>query len=179
MSQGLREQVAKQIEEAFANTPYPGDENISPEVYEGEKLTADFKGKHWRDIPLESVFYHKDDLPFFTDVGFRFYLPIYLLAMLRHRAKVDTLPIGLLTSLAPPQEFIWRRHWKSMKKTGSFEEYFAQMKRDFLKRMGAFSTKERGAVLAFLEAFEQLFPNDISDPRELREAIKYWRKKGL
>ena len=177
MSKRLREQVAKQIEEAFADTPYPGDENISPEVYEGEKLTADLKGKHWRDIPLESIFYHKGDLPFFTDAGFRFYLPVFLLAMLRHRAKVDTLPIGLLTKLAPPQEFVWRRDWKSMKKTGSFEEYFAQLRRDFLKRMRAFSPKECAAVLAFLEAFGQLFPNDISDPRELREAIQYWRTR--
>ena len=28
MAQEIRQRVAKQIEEAFADTPYPGDENI-------------------------------------------------------------------------------------------------------------------------------------------------------
>jgi hypothetical protein len=99
--------------------------------------------------------------------------------MLNHRAKVDTLPIGLLSALSPPQEFIWRRMWNDRNKKGSFERDFERIRDQFLARMRGFAPKERAAILSFLEAYEQLFPDDVVEPRLLREAIKYWRTRIL
>ncbi len=42
--------VIREIEEAFADVPYPEDENISP--YEPEDVEA-FRGRHWREVSVD------------------------------------------------------------------------------------------------------------------------------
>lgn len=79
-----RDEVKAQVEKAFAGAPYPGDDRIaySTAAFECSELNADFKGKHWREIPREVLKRHHDDLPLFSSAGRRFYLPAYLFAAL-------------------------------------------------------------------------------------------------
>lgn len=89
-----------QIEAAFADVPYPGDDHL----YEGGQRDDDYDdvirnltGKHWRDfIPKRKP--RKDrssqlnkDLYFCSPAAWHFFLPAHLIAEVM-RGKVDPLP---------------------------------------------------------------------------------------
>lgn len=78
------ERLKQQIEQAFADVPYPGDENIGADPYDWEcaELNQHLRGRHWRDIPRDILQYHQHDLPFFSTAGLHYYLPTYMLAAL-------------------------------------------------------------------------------------------------
>lgn len=84
-------EIAKGIESAFADIPYPGDDNIVERLIvdgremgdpEREEIADAFRGKPWRDLPREVILYHYDSLPFLTLEAFRYYLPAYLITAL-------------------------------------------------------------------------------------------------
>src|SRR5688572_11923892 len=77
------EAVRRAIEQAFDGVPYPGDARlVSSEDDESVDLRENLKGRHWKEIPRDILRYHHDDLPFFSNIGFRYYFPAYLLAAL-------------------------------------------------------------------------------------------------
>jgi hypothetical protein len=82
-------ELVAQIERAFAAVPYPGDEHIcqgTAAQFEGSEeanIAAVFRGRHWRDVPLEGLARYSATLTFLTPAAFRFYLPAYLLAVIR------------------------------------------------------------------------------------------------
>lgn len=79
-----RDEVKAEIEKAFADVPYPGDDRIaySTTAFECPEINADFRGKHWKEVPREVLQYHHDDLPLFSSAGCQYYLPAYLFAAL-------------------------------------------------------------------------------------------------
>lgn len=96
--------IALDVEIAFNNVPYPGDDNLiaftghweSPDVLEA------FRGKHWRDISLDVLFTHRLSLSLFSPKAFLFNLPAYLIAALLHPNVVDTLRENVCFLLTPP-----------------------------------------------------------------------------
>jgi hypothetical protein len=120
-SRGQPEQPAKpeqelvtQIERAFADVPYPGDDHIcrgagvQVEGSEEANIAAVFRGRHWRDVPLEGLARYSATFCFLTPEAFRFYLPAYLLAVIRlSPEEVERVPIAgaleesLIQSLRP------------------------------------------------------------------------------
>ncbi len=166
MTEELTQQVTRQIEEAFADTPYPGDENMSTSATEG--LDEDFHSKHWRDVPLKSLFTHRGDLMFFTPAAFRFYLPAFMLGVLKHNSEVDTLGYNLIAHLSPDPY----RGLPDPPKL-DFESRLKQRTADF-------TSDEATAVLAFLksyrvlhsENFEQSLYGDLLDG-----ALPFWEVK--
>ena len=98
--------LIEQIRRAFADVPYPGDEDLAVDSYgeEPDALERAFRGlDDWR--VLDPAFL--DDAPegwgsalsFFSDAAFRFYLPAFLVAHLRGREfrsdPAEALSIGL------------------------------------------------------------------------------------
>ena len=75
-----------QIEEAFADVPYPGDENL----YDGWQLDDDYEdvinnltGKHWRDLIPKRRGQHNPltkDIIFCSAAAWQFFLPAYMIA---------------------------------------------------------------------------------------------------
>ncbi|MEO8606855.1 MAG: DUF6714 family protein [Chloroflexota bacterium] len=169
MSQELREKVAKQIEEAFADAPYPGDENIGWGCgSEGGMLEEAFRGKHWSELSLELILDNRDKLPCTTPEGFRFYMPAWLLAALLHyeMPKAYDLCQSLIFNLCPQDDSAMQEH--------------------FLRHIAKFNAQEKAAVLAFLEAWKELHPDEIEMevilPARLRKlslALAFWKNPAL
>ena len=66
MTQELLQKTCLKIENAFAHTPYPGDNKV------GRYEVDDFRG-HWKSIPLDTIMIHRDELAYFSPEGFRHY----------------------------------------------------------------------------------------------------------
>jgi hypothetical protein len=80
------QKLVAQIERAFADVPYPGDDRICEGVTaahrqspsEEARIAAEFRGRHWREVPLENLARYSATLCFLTPEAYRFYLPAYL-----------------------------------------------------------------------------------------------------
>jgi hypothetical protein len=81
-----KEEVIVQIREAFATTPYPGDPFLqgSFDGCEPYDEVGAFVGKtDWSKLDSTILDGHYSALSFFSEGGFRFFLPAYLIADLR------------------------------------------------------------------------------------------------
>jgi hypothetical protein len=84
------EDVIKEIHEAFGNNEYPGDGSLqgSFEGCEPFEEVSPFKGKtDWRTVDPEFLDGHAGALNFFSEAGFRFFLPAYLVADLQSKLR--------------------------------------------------------------------------------------------
>lgn len=80
------EDIIKKIHEAFGNNEYPGDGFLqgSFEGCEPFDEVSPFKGKtDWRTLDPDLLDGHGGALSFFSEAGFRFFLPAYLIADLQ------------------------------------------------------------------------------------------------
>ena len=84
--------LAKQIEEAFADTPYPGDafEAISATPYD-EGIVEYFRGTTWKGHQVRNLRCHSAALSFFTDAAYRYWLPAFMLAHLENPGEADVI----------------------------------------------------------------------------------------
>lgn len=76
------EEVKKNIEFAFANVQFPGDEYLLDSTCQDESEIEDFKGRNWQrwqDIPPEIIDYNYSSLPFLTPIALLFFLPAYMI----------------------------------------------------------------------------------------------------
>jgi len=63
-----KEEVAAQIEAAFADTPSPGDDFEDISVTEWDEGIVDyFRGKSWSGHRVQDLRYHEAALSFFTE----------------------------------------------------------------------------------------------------------------
>lgn len=152
--------LAKQIREAFADATYPGDDNL---IYDsrdvGARQIADaFRGKHWSEVPFETLLYHNDALHFFSPEAFRFYLPAYLLAVLERYEDADILPemlVGVLTA-PDPQDPVYS---------------------SFRRKFDGFSAARKAAITAFLEYLLRTHPDEYPDDALLKALQSYWTQQ--
>src|SRR5690242_6376040 len=99
-----RAELEAQVRAAFANVPYPGDDNIaSAGAWEPAAIAEVLRGKDWRD--LKGVDFDFGSAPsFLTPAAFRYYLPALLLNLLEDRGSptyFDSLAGSTLFSLEP------------------------------------------------------------------------------
>ncbi len=104
MTEELTQQVARQIEEAFADTPYPGDGNICHYAPFGddENVRRDFTGKSWKVIYPEFVIVNREVLRYLEPKAFHFYLPAYLLTVILYPDQADLLRQRIVEELYLP-----------------------------------------------------------------------------
>jgi hypothetical protein len=73
------EDLINRIFEVFKSAPYPGDDKlICHQCDECHRLRDDFKGKKAQEVDSETVYYHQDSLPLFSDEAKRYFLPAFL-----------------------------------------------------------------------------------------------------
>lgn len=142
---GLEESALKrQIEEAFASFPYPGDDKLvekdSPEYLD---VAERFKGKHWidwKDHPTELLMKTVGDLSFFSPAAFCYYLPLYMLQVLLNNTEYPFSGevIGNLAPLSTP----WGNGWVK-------------------KRLSLMNPSQLVAVLAFLKYIKEKQGDDL------------------
>src|SRR5262245_57884025 len=104
MTPELQQQVTGEIEAAFAETPYPGDDNVAAYARYGRSIADALRGKHWSAVELEVIREHRWEIFLLTPETFRYYLPIFMLAALYHYEETDTLAHNLIFSLTPQRE---------------------------------------------------------------------------
>ena len=78
-----KELVIREIQAAYINNEYPGDNYLQGSVEGSEPFEEiePFKGqKDWMKIPSQVLNRHAGALNFFSEAGFRYFLPAYLVA---------------------------------------------------------------------------------------------------
>lgn len=110
------ERLKQQIEQAFADVPYPGDENIGADPYDWEcaELNQHLRGKHWREIPRDLLQYHQHDLPSFSPAGLQYYLPAYLLAALDNFVDVPDFTVYHVNPEVGDLHDYWAKRFEGM-----------------------------------------------------------------
>lgn len=164
----LKQDVHTKILEAFASTPYPGDEALVADQsgYDPEcnEICSAFKGKNWKDISVEMVNEHKEALPLLTPGAFRYYLPAYMIGCVNSYYDVDVALDSVLFNLTPPQPrsgLEWNSFWT---------------------RAQQFNEQESDAIKSFLELMHQYQRADwasegMEPPADrVGPAIDFWRE---
>lgn len=124
------EEVIQQIEAAFAGETYPGDDRIVERLdWESIDERAAFLGKHWRDaIDPDFLMAHRL-FCFFSLEGLRFYLPAYLIGLLRFPKEGLEWSGSLLGVLYPSdrweRESRWLPRWEQLMQTFSRQQKHA------------------------------------------------------
>ena len=128
-------QLIADIEEAFRHVPYPGDGRIvaAPHSPEPAEIAEVFRGRDWRDLSVAFLFHYHASLSCFTPEAFRYYLPAYLLAIIRNFDEADILSVKVMYDLTPPSE--------------------AHYNPDFSERTSVLAEREREVVASFVAFF--------------------------
>jgi hypothetical protein len=138
------------------------------------------RGKHWKELTIDFIVQHREEIECVTADGFRFYLPAFMLAVLLHWDEVDTLPLNLISALTPPKFKDSQRAFKLRPKLAqsySLEEHNRTQMDNFQKKVKACSPMEKAAVKAFLDAYPSLFPQDRLQHERARQGAAVWRSK--
>jgi len=88
-----KESVRASIRRAFANVPQPSRiEDMRFPRYTGDdsyEMAVALLGKRWTDIPIETLFFHRESLGTLAPVAYRAYLPAYLDAAIASDDPLD------------------------------------------------------------------------------------------
>jgi hypothetical protein len=155
-----REMIGK----AFANRPYPGDDNIGARNdrypdYEGHGVARFFRGKDWRQITLETLLHeYQGDagatVTFMVPEGFRYYLPAFLLMALEPESELDD---SVMLNLTAP----------GLHDTAMVDRFRA--------RVEGLSADERAAVICTLRCLAERYDREGYPYNPAKEALEsYW-----
>lgn len=178
-----RETVMNQIREAFAEVEYPGDEFLqgSYDGCEPYETVTPFRGRNdWRAIDAEFLDAHYDALSFFSEGGFRFFLPAYLIAELQNALQTAD-PVFHLThgfsdgSVEVPgkrRTFV-RRFGKSA--LVNPRRYGAMTSHDYAQyRLSVFTKEEAQAIVVYLRYKRDADPHKLDRDRIDAALNGYW-----
>ncbi len=156
-------ELIDRISSAFAAAPYPGDNNIIVNVndLESQDIAKAFRGYHWRSLRFDTIFYHRDSLPFLSPQAFRFYLPAYLITAIRHYEDGDTLFEFVVYQLTPPRDKRDKREWKW-----------------FRQNVEVMNAAQSDAICRFLEYVQRRYPNDFPNGEPQYALDTYWRQSA-
>jgi hypothetical protein len=158
MRKSTVEDLAKEIESAFQDVTYPGDDNLvydnSGRYWDVREAAQAFKSQHWKTIPLKVIVSNRDHLPFLTPAAFHFFLPAFLLASLLHPVEADTLNDNLIYLLTPPDETDRRKNW-------------------LLSIANKSSSEQKAVIIAFMKFKMEEEPAMYED--DAKVAIEFWK----
>ena len=182
-----REVVIEKIESAFAGNEHPGGRFLQGS-FEGcepyEEVGPFEKVEDWRGIEAGFLDGHANALSFFSEAGFRYFLPAYLISDLLGRLQTAD-PLFHLTHgfsdwttevPAGDRTFVIR-HGRSAfinpRRYGAMTSY------DYARwRLSVFSREEANAIVAYLEFKRDLDPNVI-DRQSIDAALKsFWLERA-
>lgn len=160
------ETVIEQIHSAFDANQYPGDYHLQGSFLGSEPYeeVGPFKGQtHWQNLKADFLDSHADALSFFSDAGFHFFLPAYLIADVKNQLNVAN-PVLHLTSFK--QTFINPKIYGA----STWYEYSCS-------RLSTFTREETSAIVAYLNYKLNLVETDCE--KEMIEASLriFWLKR--
>lgn len=149
-----KEQVKQAILDAFADVPYPGDDEIARKDSSGrieEEVVRDFKGVDARAVPRKVFLQHHDPSLKFSVTGLQYYLPAYLTAALEN---VGDLVYWVVYFLDPTDR---GKGW-------------------FLHDFGGYSPAQKSAIARFLEYVRDAMPHVTIGDVAQHALDHYWSK---
>lgn len=98
--------IAREVERAFSDVPYPGDEDlVAHRCPVCAELAEAFRGTRWRDLSTSRISEYHNGLPHFSPPAFRHYLPAYMTAILLHLDESEPLIWdSIFTNVIPPEK---------------------------------------------------------------------------
>ncbi len=164
-TEAARETAAQAIHTAFAEVPYPGDDQVTAYARYGRSIADALRGKHWSEVTLDVLAQHRWEIFLLSPDTFRFYAPVFMLAALYHFDELDTFPHNVLFSLTPQREEHIHNYF-----AGEFNDYFS-------RRAAAFSREEKNAIRIFLETIAAMHPDEewLYDIDLERMTLPFWR----
>ena len=178
-----RERTIEQIRLAFAAHVFPGDYFLQGS-FEGSEPAEEidpFKSqKDWQVIDADFLDAHASALSFFSEAGFRFYLPAYLIADLNDQLKIADPLFHLIHGFsdiaveAPVKGRVFTiRSGKSV--FVNPRRYGALTFFDCARyRLSIFTREEASAIVAYLR-FKRDFDPDTYDKAGIGAALKlFW-----
>ncbi len=182
-----RETVINHISEVFAQVEHPGDEFLqgSFDGCEPYEVVSLFKGRHdWQAVGSEFLDAHYDALSFFSEGGFRFFLPAYLIADLEDNLQTAD-PVFHLThgfsdgSVEIPgrTRTVVRRFGKSV--FVNPRRYGAMTSYDYARyRLSVFTTEEAQAIVAYLRYKRDADPHKLNHGQIDAALNLYWLERA-
>jgi hypothetical protein len=157
------QRLKDEIERAFRDIPYPGDDNIAFNKRDEDlERLAEFKGKHWKDLTFEFLVpSHYSSMTFFTTEAFQFYLPAYLVVAAEYYFESDALSINIIRDLVLPYE-------------GKYEKWQRNCD-EFYKRFKPLNAEQKRAIKSFLEFIRDMYSEDIPCNDHLLALERYWQ----
>lgn len=182
------EAVVAQIAGAWHDAEYPGDGNLSgdPRICCGEYgyVAEFFRGKHWRDVTLESLKEYEGPAnacyAFMSGAALRFYLPSLMLIAIEEpldgaRSEWEASMTDVAVwALDPPR---YRPELEEYEKTLTQRAgVMTRESRDRLRqwwdeRMTGLTDAQVRAIATFLA---RIAVRRTDDDEQLRDALEYW-----
>ena len=150
----LEREIIDEITAAFGKLKCPPDDLIvcGDDIESAETRDA-FKGVHWKKVDSKFLFYkHSESLYFFTPMAFRFYLPAYMIVMLREFDKADIICDIVISSLTLCEN-------NAFSNKGVFE---------------IFSQEQKQAVRLFLEYISKTYADNYLNNEPAKALELYW-----
>lgn len=182
-----KEHVIAAIRDAFRETDHPGDAFLqgSHEGCEPGEVVAPFMGvTDWSQLDAAMLDAHYDALSFFSDGGFRYFLPAYLIADVQGRLQTAD-PVFHLTNGFSDQVVKLPAGTGTYAKTigkSAFinpKRYGAATWHDFARyRLSVFTREEARAIVTYLKYRRDRDPHGI-DKKQINAALdSFWRDRA-
>jgi hypothetical protein len=179
--------VIEKIQTAFADNAFPGARFLQGS-FEGcepyEEVGPFEKLEDWRGIEARFLDGHASALSFFSEAGFRFFLPAYLISDLRNQLYTADPLFHLThgfsdwtTEVPAGDRTLTIKHGRS-----AFinpRRYGAMTSCDYARyRLSIFTREEAGAIIAYLE-FKRDADPDVIDKQVIDAALdSFWLERA-
>lgn len=148
--------LKSEIEKAFADTKYPGDNNLLyQEGYRDDSDILSFYGHtDWKKVPDKVLEYENAALCFFSPEAYQFYIPRFLIYVLENYDSEEIVVDNTLYSLIPENDDL----------------------RDFvISKFSKLTYQQKFVIVSFLN----LLKNDLLDyfrEEDVTEALAFWNQ---
>ena len=181
------QRVIEHIHEAFRTTEHPGDAFLqgSQEGCEPAEVTGPFKGvAHWTQVDPAILDPNYTALSFFSEGGFRHFLPAFLIADLQGLLQTADPVFHLTNGFSDKVVTLSagsRVHEKTIGKSAFVnpKRYGAMTWSDLARsQLSVFTREEAGAIVAYLEHKRDTDPHGITR-QEIDAALEdFWRERA-
>ncbi len=180
-------QVEEKIHAAFGKNEYPGDDYLlgSTEGSEPLEEIQPFIGQlDWTEIPTRILDNHAGSLNFFSEAGFRFFLPAYLVADLNGQLDFAD-PVFSLThgfsNLSVPHEIGGKKFTRTTGKDAFInpKRYGALTFKNYARcRLSVFDREQAEAIVNYLEFKRDNDPQGLEQD-QIRAALDaFWYERA-
>ena len=180
--------VAAAITRAWADAEYPADDQLAGRdscCGEYGYVAEFFRGRHWRDVTLESLKDYAGPpaacLSFMSGAALRYYLPAFMLIALEEpltgaTSNWEMSLVDVATMTLNPPRYRPEVHALEQTLTPSAQQSTSPEATDRLRtwwedRMQGFTRAQRDAIVAFLTRMQERRADD-----EVQFALAHWRE---